>query len=196
MKITAKKSAMVLPIIPSQQQEVIEQTHYFIQLGNKLLGYSFGAIPVFFDLKGRAAGMYKVTGRRHRVQRRIRYNPWIFSKYYENNLTVTVPHEVAHYLVDCIYGLRHVRPHGVEWKTIMNIFGVDSSVTSIFDLTGIPVRHQQQVNYRCGCKTHQLGIRRHSKVLHGKANYLCRHCGEILQLEKFGIGADQIGKIL
>jgi SprT protein len=190
----------VIPISEAQQREVIEQTEHFIQRGAELFRHEFAVIPVAFDLRGRTAGMYKVTGRvkgwvwgkggskgsDKANSRQIRYNPWIFAKYYEENLTVTVPHEVAHYLVDCLYGLnrgglRGVRPHGVEWKAVMDAFGVDSSVTAKFDLVGIPSRQHQQFKYRCDCKIHQIGIRRHNKVLRGEANYLCRHCGDALK---------------
>ncbi|MDX2465292.1 MAG: SprT-like domain-containing protein [Porticoccus sp.] len=193
-------STSITPIGDTQQKEVVEQTEHFIQLGTQLFQQNFMIIPVVFDLRGRAAGMYKVTDRMasakkgvrksgvwarlstegRQVHRQIRYNPWIFAKYYENNLSVTVPHEVAHYLVDCLYGLSRVRPHGSEWKAVMDAFGVDSSVTARFDLTGIPTRQHQQFEYRCDCKIHQLGLRRHNKVMRGEANYLCRHCSVAL----------------
>lgn len=185
----------VVPISESQQREVIGQTKHYVQLGEMLFGQHFPVIPVTFDLRGRTAGMYKVTGEKKRrgfdwagePSRQIRYNPWLFAKYYEENLTVTVPHEVAHYLVDSRYGLRHVSPHGVEWKAVMDAFGVDSSVTAKFDLAGIPTRQYQQFAYLCDCKTHQLGIRRHNKVLSGQASYLCRHCGVTLQQAQVAI---------
>lgn len=182
MTTTSEKNSQstVTPIGEAQQQQVIQQTRYFIRRGGELYRQQFDETPIYFDLKGRTAGMYKVVGRGRRAQRLIRYNPWIFAKYYDENLKVTVPHEVAHYLVDCLYGLRRVRPHGVEWKSVMDAFGVDSSVTSTFDLEGIPVRRKQQFAYRCGCKNHLLGIRRHNRVFRGEANYLCRHCGDVL----------------
>lgn len=189
---SSKSSASTFSIEPigfTKQQQVVAQTEHFIQLGGELLGREFDNIPVHFDLKGRTAGMYKIAGRGRRIQRQIRYNPWIFAKYYENNLTVTVPHEVAHYLVDCVHGLRKVRPHGNEWKAVMNAFGVDSRATSTFNLEGIPTRRQQQIDYLCGCKEHQLGIRRHNKVSRGEANYLCRYCGEVLKLAEPGSGS-------
>lgn len=190
MDLQTNKTSLscVTPIGAVEQQQVIEQTTHFIQLGEELLDRRFDGIPVHFDLKGRTAGMYKVTGRGRRTQRQIRYNPWIFAKYYEDNLTVTVPHEVAHYLVDCVHGLRNVRSHGAEWKAVMDAFGVNSRATSTFDLEGIPTRRQQQIDYRCGCKEHQLGIRRHNKVSRGEANYLCRYCGEALRLAEPGSG--------
>ena len=169
------------PIGIVEQRQVIAQTEHFIRLGGKLLGCHFDNIPVYFDLKGRTAGMYKVMGRGLLSRRIIRYNPWIFAKYYENNLAVTVPHEVAHYLVDCVHSIRKVRPHGAEWKSVMNAFGVDTSVTAKFDLEGIPARQYRQFEYVCVCKTHQLGARCHNKVSRGEANYLCRNCGESLK---------------
>jgi SprT protein len=197
MKNTAEKKplCLVTPIGDVERREVMEQTAHFIRLGGELLGRHFDMIPVHFDLKGRTAGMYKVLGRGRRAQRQIRYNPWIFAKYYENNLNVTVPHEVAHYLVDCTYnskwkGSRRVRPHGVEWKSMMDAFGVDSRVTSTFDLEGIPQRQIQQFLYRCGCKDHHLSIRRHNKVYRQEATYLCRGCGEVLQSVEVGSTGD------
>ncbi len=163
----------VAPISLSQQQQVISRTTHFIGMGGELLGRRFADVPVAFDLRGRTAGMYRVKGK----QRLIRYNPWIFSKYFEDSLKVTVPHEVAHYLVDCLHGIEQVRPHGPEWRQIMDAFGVDSRATASFDLEGIPRRRQKQFPYRCGCQTHHLGTRRHHKVQRGEARYRCRDCG-------------------
>ncbi|WP_461480706.1 SprT family zinc-dependent metalloprotease [Porticoccus sp.] len=163
----------VSPISLSQQQQVLAQTSRFIELGAELLRRPVAEVPVAFDLRGRTAGMYRVRGK----QRLIRYNPWIFAKYFDDSLNVTVPHEVAHYLVDCLHGIGRVRPHGPEWRRIMDAFGVNSRATASFDLEGIPRRRQQQFPYRCGCQTHQLGSRRHLKVQRGEARYRCRDCG-------------------
>lgn len=166
----------ITPIGKTLQQQVLEQTQHFIGLGSELLGRRFADVPVAFDLRGRTAGMYRVKGR----QRLIRYNPWIFAKYFEDGLRVTVPHEVAHYLVDCLYGIRRVKPHGAEWRNIMDAFGVDSRATARFDLDGIPVRRERQFDYHCGCQPHRLGTRRHFKIQSGEARYLCRDCGNHL----------------
>lgn len=166
----------VAPIGISLQQQVLDQTARFIELGGELLGQRFEPVPVAFDLRGRTAGMYRVRGK----QRLIRYNPWIFAKYFDDSLNVTVPHEVAHYLVDCVHGIRRVKPHGAEWRGIMDAFGVDSRATARFDLAGIPQRRQRQFAYRCACQRHQLGSRRHTKVQRGEARYRCRQCGEHL----------------
>jgi len=110
----------------------------------------------------------------------IRYNPWLFSKYFTENLEGTVPHEVAHYIVHRTHGMRRTRPHGPEWKAVMAGFDADDSVTSDFDLQGIPQRRQRRYAYRCLCMDHELSARRHNTIASGKGRYQCRKCdGEL-----------------
>jgi SprT protein len=165
--------SIILPIDAQQQKQVVELTHLYIKKAGEIFGRSFPEIPVLFDLRGRSAGMYRVRDR----QRQIRYNPFVFARYFEDNLAVTVPHEVAHYIVDCLHGIRKVRPHGAEWKSLMHTFGADDSRTCRYDLSGIPVKSEKRYAYRCGCKTHQLTSRRHNKVLKKRIYYLCKSCG-------------------
>jgi len=167
----------IIPLESEQQAQIIAATEAYISQASTLLDHSFKAIPVMFDLKGRAAGMYKVN----KSQRMIRYNPYIFARYFSENLKTTVPHEVAHYIVDSVYGLRKTRPHGKEWKTIMTMFNADASVTCQFDLKGLPTRHYQRFAYICSCRTHELTRIRHNRVLKG-VRYHCRHCKQELIL--------------
>lgn len=162
----------IAPIDSRQQQQVVERTHHYIKRAGEIFGRRFDAIPVLFNLRGRSAGMYRVRNR----QRQIRYNPHLFAKYFEDNLAVTVPHEVAHYVIDCVYGMRRVRPHGAEWKNLMREFGADDSRTCRYDLSGIPVKSEKRYDYHCGCKTHQLTARRHNKVLKKRIYYVCKSC--------------------
>ena len=163
-------------ISDSQKQQVSAQTLSCLRRAEALFDLAHQPIPVQFDLQGRAAGMYRVT-RRSAV---IRYNPHIFARYYEHGLQVTVPHEVAHYVTDRVYGLRHVRPHGGEWQSIMRQLGVEPRVTANFDLSGLPIRRQRRFTYRCGCNTHELSTCRHNRISEGRARYHCRQCGSML----------------
>ncbi|MGD2055902.1 MAG: SprT-like domain-containing protein, partial [Gammaproteobacteria bacterium] len=125
-----------------------------------------------FDLQGRAAGMYRVReGRRW-----IRYNPWIFARHLEDSLGQTIPHEVAHYVTDILYGLANIRPHGVEWRAVMHALGAEPRATGRYDLEGIPVRGQRRFDYRCDCTTHRLSICRHNRVQRSERTYVCRYC--------------------
>jgi len=164
---------LVEPIGELQQRQVVAATEAYIARSEQLFGRPFDRVPVLFDLRGRAAGMFKVVGSR----RWIRYNPWIFSKYFQENLRDTVPHEVAHYVVHEVYGLNSVKPHGSQWQAIMRRFGADAGVTFDLDLAGIPRRRQRTHPYRCDCRLHQVSTTRHNRVLRKVGRYHCRACG-------------------
>lgn len=165
----------VIPLQTEQQEQIISATEAYIYQASIKLEHSFEPVPVLFDLKGRAAGMYKVN----KSRRMIRYNSYIFSRYFSENFSATIPHEVAHYIVDILYGMRQTKPHGKEWKSIMAMFNADASVSCNFDLNGIPARHYQRFNYSCSCRTHELTRIRHNRVLKG-ASYRCRNCTQEL----------------
>ena len=81
---------MIEPISEQQKKHVIIATADRISLAGRLFGRDFEQIDVDFDLKGRCAGMYQVRGR----LRRIRFNPWLFAKYFDESVSDTVTHEV------------------------------------------------------------------------------------------------------
>ena len=163
---------VVEPITHVQQQQVMTATRCCIQRAEQLFEHEFKVPAVTFDLQGRAAGMYRVRNSR----RQIRYNPYIFGKYFTDNVANTVPHEVAHYLTDMLYGLRDVRPHGREWQAIMQVLGAEPAVTCQYDLTGVPLRRQRRFSYRCACSLHAVSAVRHNRVQRGQGRYVCRQC--------------------
>ena len=163
---------MVEPIGERQQALVSAETHRFITLAEDLLERNFERIPVLFDLVGNAAGMFKVARR----ERWIRYNPWLFGKYFEENLRDTVPHEVAHYVVHEVYPRRRVKPHGPEWQALMDAFGADPAVTFKLDMEGIPRRRQRTHPYSCPCRSHAISTTRHNRAQAGRGQYVCRYC--------------------
>ncbi len=168
---------MIQPIDDSQRDIVLTATAVCVKRAATLLQQDFPEIDVRFDLTGRAAGMYRVQ----RGQRVIRYNPYIFAKYFADGLNQTVPHEVAHYVTDMLFGLRTIRPHGREWQAVMRTLGAEPRASGRYDLTGIPLRRQQRFSYRCACAGgHQLSSRRHNAVRRGEVRYLCRRCGTAL----------------
>jgi SprT protein len=168
----------IIPLESEQEQQIIAATDACLHQASTQLNYSFKPITVLFDLKGRAAGMYKVN----KSRRVIRYNPYIFAKYFSENIKTTVPHEVSHYLVDVLYGIRKTRPHGKEWKNMMAMFNADASVTCDFNLKDIPTRNYQRLKYDCSCRVHELTRIRHNRILKG-ARYYCRHCKQELNIK-------------
>ena len=174
--------SIVTPINEIIQREIVALVDDYIDSANHLFGKKFSPIEVTFDLKGRAAGMYKV----YRQQRVIRFNPYHFAKFPDENMGETIPHEVAHYITDIVYGIRNIRPHGNEWKSLMLEFGVEPKRTFSYSLEGIPTRTHKRHIYTCGCKEFEITTRRHNKIQKEKAEYSCRECGGKL---KFSVEA-------
>lgn len=169
----------VAPITPLQQQQVREQTRLYLGRGNRLLDCSAPLPAIDFNLRGRAAGQFRVQGGRVC----IRYNPWVFALDLAGHLRETVPHEVAHYLVWRHFG--RTAPHGREWRALMRAFGAAPRATGDYALDGVPVRRQRRHAYRCGCRRHELSTTRHNRVQAGTV-YHCRSCGQRLQYSRSG----------
>lgn len=159
-----------------QQAVVIARTDDQVRLASEYFDQVFPKLPVLFDLSGRAAGMYRVRAGR----REIRYNPFIFARYFDDNLAQTVPHEVAHYVADMLHGFRSIRPHGSEWKRVMELFGAEPRASCQYDLEGLPGRRYRRFDYRCQCREHSLTTVRHNKVRQNRMRYYCRDCGQPL----------------
>ncbi len=167
----------ITPIGRRQQQQVVTATLNYIQRATAIFKRPFQPVDILFDLKGQASGVFSVHG----SHAHIRYNPYIFAKHYGYSCTNTVPHEVAHYIMYCLYGTAGVRPHGDEWKGLMLQFGVEPRRTNTLDLEGIPVRRQHRHPYLCSCTSHMITSRRHNQIRRGKARYYCRSCkGELV----------------
>ncbi len=176
MDVQSADASHIAPISESQQTQVMQITQDCIERAVQLYQRDFPTIPVVFDLRGKCAGMYQCNRR----GRRIRYNPWLFAKYYQHSLEQTVPHEVAHYITDCLWGIKSVKPHGKEWKSVVTALGGKPVATGNYSLQGIPIKQYQRFAYHCACKTHQLTTIRHRRVLAGEASYKCRLCGQLL----------------
>lgn len=175
----------ITPLSVELQQQVIDQTHAYIQQATEFFNVKKQTIEINFNLKGRSAGMYRVKCNNNllfgRPKREIRYNPYIFCKYFEDNFATTVPHEVAHYISDIVYGFKNIKPHGKEWKDIMQFFGADASVTASYELTGIPLKKQSYFTYQCACREHQLTSIRHNRIKKNRCQYRCNRCKQALQ---------------
>lgn len=161
------------PVGELTKNEIIERVAEYILRSENIFGQAFKPVEVLFDLTGRSAGMYKVF----RGKQVIRFNPYHFSKYLEENMLETIPHEVAHYITDQVYGLRNIRPHGKEWQALMLRFGVEPRRTFSYSLEGIPTRTQKRFPYACSCMQFEITTRRHNSIQKGRMEYRCRQCG-------------------
>jgi len=113
----------------------------------------------------------KSAGSAHLQSNIIKFNATLFKHNKEEFINQVVAHEVAHLIVYQHYG--KVRPHGREWQHVMrNVFNCPAITTHSLDVSEVIGR---QFSYLCLCRTHQLTIRRHNKVLKG-VKYLCTRC--------------------
>ena len=187
------------PIDTARQVEATERVQYYIDLASSLYQQKIPAIDVVFNLRGKAAGMYRCfrpnnyarssvlnvlssSSSTASTRRQIRFNPWLFAKYPEDSYDNTIPHEVAHYISDCLYSLNNIKPHGSEWKMIMRDFGAVPNVRGKYTLEGIPVRNIRRYKYQCSCRQVGLTSHRHRKVRQGIQQYRCRDCRQVLVL--------------
>lgn len=170
-------NTVVTPLDATRRQRIVAATAQCLEQAGRELGRAFPLPPIRFDLRGRSAGMYRVQG----GDRVIRYNPWVFARDIDSHLASTVPHEAAHYIVDILYGLRRVRPHGREWREIMQLLGAEARATGGYDLEGVPVRRLRRYDYACACTAHRLSSIRHRRVQEQRRRYYCRDCrGELV----------------
>ena len=179
--------SIISPLSAELQQEVVSKTRAYIEQASDLFDLKDKPVEISFNLKGRCSGMYRIKYGKSRIfirqQREIRYNPYIFSKYFEDNYATTIPHEVAHYVTDIIYGLKNIKPHGKEWKAVMHAFDADASVTANYDLSGIPLKKQSLFTYQCECREHQLTSIRHNKIKKRRYQYYCNACKQTLKFK-------------
>ncbi|WP_081624502.1 SprT-like domain-containing protein [Thioalkalivibrio sp. AKL10] len=144
---------------------------------------SKGEVPeVCFNLKGRAAGQWRMTG----GQEQLRFNPQAFVLDWDAHFPATVAHEIAHSLVYRDHGPRGARPHGPEWQARMRAFGCEPRVTHDTPLSG---RKMKTHDYACDCRHHLLSARRHHLIQRKHYRYQCRQCGATLRPGKNTRGA-------
>ena len=174
--MTDKASSRAATLDAARQRIVVDATVGRIEEASGRYGVAMAPVTICFDLRGTSAGVYRSDGR----VRQIRYNTLIFARYFEENLVETVPHEVAHYVVDVVFGRRGIRPHGVQWKGVMSDFGVSATVRHDWNLEGMGVRRQRRFTYRCDCGVHEVTAVRHYRIRDRHAVYRCRRCRALL----------------
>jgi SprT protein len=125
-------------------------------------------VRVEFRLRGRAAG--EACARTATTN----YNAELLEKYGDDFIVEIVPHEIAHVVAGRVFPGR-IRPHGREWRTVMEFFGARASVTHGFETK--PARRHGQVPYQCRCDSlHYLTTRAHRRIRRGTVEYSCRRC--------------------
>ncbi len=168
-----------LVLSQAQKQEIRDKTSAWVSKAEHIWQKSFTEIPVYFDLRGKTSGIYVVRGHWTHQEQKIRYNPAIFARHFEESCATTIPHEVAHHICYELHG-KKAKPHGKEWREIMLAFGVPAEATSKLDLSEIPQKKLKRFEYICDCGSHQLSSIRHNRIQRGQSRYACPKCSATL----------------
>lgn len=162
------------------QREVESLTRQLLTAAGAHFKRDTGKVTVKFDLTGKAAGMAIFPLRSAPI---IRYNALLLTENRDDFLKRTVPHEVAHIVARRLFG-KKIRPHGPEWRQVMQLFGAEASRCHNYDVSRSSRRTLKRYPYRCDCRTHQLSSIRHNRVLQGQS-YHCRSCRQpLIELAK------------
>lgn len=166
------KKHLDLPI--SLQLAVTQRLRVDLANANRKLNTNFPEPKVCYKQKGTIAGSASFN------RWEIQLNSTLLIENGQIFIDEVIPHELAHLISFRYFG--KVAPHGHEWKYIMTaILGVPAKRTHSFNILSVQTSSWL---YRCKCQQHLLTIRRHNRVVQGKAEYLCRCCGERLVYEK------------
>ena len=160
------------------------KVNHCLALAEKYYHQKFEYQSIQINLKGRAAGQIRYQNTRSPSANLplLRFNPYLLKKYGQEFIDQVVPHECAHLVVYVVHGFtslgRRIRPHGSEWKAVMQgLYQLEPKVTHNFE---VQRKQREHYIYLCQCHKleHSLSVIRHNKVLRGQAKYLCKHCKE------------------
>lgn len=148
--------------------ELKEATTEWINKANQIFGRTFPMPMISLRLKGGTAGLA------YSWEWMIKYNPEIYIRHKEDFKNRTVPHELAHLIVNTLYG--RVKSHGREWRSVMHKLGI-KEVTRChsYDVTGIKNTRSRPFVYACGCREFNMTKTLHRKMLMGQTR-TCLKC--------------------
>jgi SprT protein len=136
-----------------------------------------------YNTKGKVAGWAHSS----RTKPYIDINPILLNENVEEVINQTVPHEMAHIVANMVYCVNYVyniKPHGREWASVMNTFGVPAERCHNMDVSTIVSKRNKgkEFQYTCNCqdRIHKLSELKHRRFhLEGYA-YQCRYCKKTL----------------
>lgn len=146
---------------------------------------TFRRAAIKYTLRGTTAGTA------HPGKWELNFHPVLAVENWEDYISNTVPHEVAHLIDYDVYrrdaelaarqsmfrGRRQKRSvHGPTWKSIMRMLGCDPNRCHTYDTTNVG-RRKTRHTYNCTCgHVWQLGPKYHNNIQTRVKSYRCTKC--------------------
>jgi len=132
-----------------------------------------GTVKIKFTKKGRAAATATTLIQLGLFE--LNFNPVLCGENFEDAITQTVPHEVAHIVANHKY--RKQCGHGPLWKGVMRAFGKAPERFHTYDTLNAMPKGQLAHKVVCGCgKDFTLTQRVVQRSTDGSSRFLTRHC--------------------
>lgn len=183
----------------------------YVEIARQRSGKPVPMFPLIFRQMGRCAGQV-ITDLIKGSE--VRINPDFFKDEAraKEQFEVTLPHEVAHAVVDFLYPLikptdglreltslmtrrgrlqRKVDPHGNEWRMVMGWYGFPNpEVRHQMSMDGVAVKksapRERPFKYLCGCREHMMTLTLHERMQKGQKRF-CRLCrGRLVFHRQYG----------
>jgi len=152
--------------------DLVEDT---LKKADNIYSRKFDRVPVKFNLKGATAGQYCfIRGSNNSDDSYFRFNLDIANENGKDAYVSTVIHEVAHHIARVMAGGKYIKPHGREWKSIMNNLGLAPVRCHSYTVPK-KTRRLKYFDYVCDCQTHSVSSIIHNRMLKGQERF-CKKC--------------------
>lgn len=148
--------------------QLVEQVR---QLDPKLA--QFCVPTVNFTVKGTVGGRATYTGHIVDFNKQLMLENW---EEFDN----TVIHEVAHLAAKALHGLKRIRPHGPEWKSVFIRLGGNGKRCHSYDVSNTKIQRTKYTYVCPNCnKTYHVGPKIHKKISVLGRVYRCKCKGAV-----------------
>ena len=140
----------------------------------RFYGINLPEAAIDFSLRGRCAGQARVD---RGGETCLRINQQLLAENLDDFLRNTIPHEVAHLVVNwqARKKRQRPRPHGPEWQAVMRqCYGLKALRCHSYQTTPARVVPRAFL-YSCNCSEHRLTSIMHNRILRSY-RALCRSC--------------------
>lgn len=175
----------------SQEQKNMVETAVLdcIMMARKKFPASNIPFPeIRYDLIGKAAGQ-AVWRRYGNPIHTIRINPILLNENQQHIVEQTVPHEMAHVVVNQIWKVEQrmdVGGHGREWKHVMRVFGLVPERCHNLDTSSVSkLKNRPEYHFTCRCpgRVFKLSGIKYNRWANG-VGYQCPRCKTPIRFDK------------